>query len=249
MIKFSELKKFFIWTFIGSLIAAALAAVVTVLIGEFTEVTMRVFMTLFMVILHSLVSLAFIWDDSRRNTFEKLAFFVNTVFLLVVLSFVTSLFAIWDLIAGETVARIYQTFLIVGFASLHGDILSKASKKENYMDYVIIANYVFIVLVALMLQPIIYLDNPVKTLGEFYFRLLGATAIIDGTLSVLTIIFYKLYMHKHPELANVYGSVPAQSGQPAKKGLSIWIWILIIYLFFQIFIPFTFGLLTGFGNW
>ena len=60
MIKFAELKRFFIFDFIGALVVAALVAVVTVLIGQFNEVTWRVFFTLFMVILHSLISLLFI---------------------------------------------------------------------------------------------------------------------------------------------------------------------------------------------
>jgi len=238
MISFAEFKKFFIFTLIGSLIAAALVAVVTVLIGEFNEVTGRVFTTLFMAVFHSLISLAFIWDDSRRNTFNKLAFFVNTVFLLIVMSFVTSLFGIWKIAPAETIWHLYQTYFLIGFASLHGDILSKAFYKEKYMDMVICANYMFIVLVVLMFLPIIFINNATVVLGQMYFRFLAAAGIIDGTLSILTVIFFKLYMHKHPEIVN---EVPA-----AKRRTSIWVWILIIYLVFQIIGPLTFALTGAF---
>src|SRR4051812_13458754 len=112
MIDFKEFKKFFIFAFIGGLIVSALTAVVTVLIGHFDEVTARVFWTLFMVIVHSLISLAFIWDDSRRNTFTKLAFFVNTVFVLVILSFFTSVFGVWKIISYETAWHFYQTYFL-----------------------------------------------------------------------------------------------------------------------------------------
>ncbi len=238
MINFAELKKFFIWDFIGALIVAALVAVVTVLIGHYNEITGRVFMTLFMVVLHSLVSLAFIWDDSRRSTFTKLAFFVNTIFLLIVLSFFTTLFGIWKIVSSETIMHLYVTYFYVAFASLHVDILSKAMHREKYMDIIIYANYVFIGIVLLMLQPILYLHNPTKVLGEVYYRFLGVAGIIDGTLSILTIIFYKLYMHKHPEIENVLqDDVPQKYGHAPKKGLSVWVWILIIYLFFQIIGP------------
>ena len=81
-----------------------------------------------------------------------------------------------------------------------------------------------------MFLPIIYVTNSAEVLGEMYFRTLAAAGIVDGTLSILTIIFYKLYMHKHPEI-----KVPVHS-----KGLSIWVWILIIYLFFQIIGPVVF---------
>ena len=234
MISFSEFKKFFIFTFIGSLIVAALVAVITVLIGEFNEITTRVFATLFMVVGHSLISLAFIWDDSRHNTFNKLAFFVNTVFILIILSFITSLFGIWKIVPGETIWDLYQTYFLIGFASLHGDILSKALRKEKYMDIIIYANYLFIFIVVLMFLPIIYITDSTTVLSEMYFRFLAAAGIIDGTLSILTIIFYKLYMHKHPEI-----EIPVH-----KRGLSVWIWILIIYLFFQIIGP-IFLLLGG----
>ena len=233
MINFVEFKKFFLFNLIGSLVISALVAVVTVLIGEFNEVTGRVLLTLLMVIVHSLISLAFIWDDERQNTFERLAFFINVIFILIVVSFLTSIFGIWKIIPGETARHLYQTYFVIGFASLHGDILSKALRKENYMDMIIYANYVFMVIVVIMLQPWIYVENATKVLGEMYFRILGAVGIIDGTLSILTIIFYKLYIHKHPKEQNAYfGGI--QTGKTQKKGLSIWVWILLTYLLLQI---------------
>ena len=244
MINFAELKKFFIWNFIGSLIVAALTAVAIVLIGHSNEITGRVFATLFMVVLHSLVSLAFIWDDSRRNTFAKLAFFVNTLFLLIVVSFITSIFGIWQIVSSQTIWHLYGTYFYIAFAALHADMLSKALGKEKYMDMVIYANYVFIAIVVLMLQPTIYIGNPTKVLGEMYFRFLGAASIIDGTLSILTIIFYKLYMHNHPEVENGGQDNVAVDGHVYRRGLSVWVWILIIFLFFQMVTP-LFWMLGG----
>ena len=61
---------------------------------------------------------------------------------------------------------------------------------------IVYVNYAFIVVVAFLLQPIIFIDNASRVIADVYFRILGATAIIDGTLSVLLIIFYKLYMNK-----------------------------------------------------
>lgn len=245
MVDFAEFKKFFLFNLIGALIISALVAVVTVIIGEFNEVAWRVLFTLLMVVIHSLVSLAFIWDDERQNTFDRLAFFTNILFLLIVLSFITSILGIWKVIPGETVWRIYESYFVVGFASLHSDILSKALNKEGYMDIMIYINYFFIVIVVLMLQPIIYLDNAYQTLGELYYRFLAAAGIIDGTLSILTIIFYKLYMHKHPRDDNVLGG--AQEIKSQRKGLSIWVWILLIYLFLQIVLPLVFY--ARLGGW
>lgn len=222
MINFAEVKKFLVFTLIGSLVAAALAAVVTVLIGEFNDVAGRVFSTLALVVIHSLASLLFIWDDSRRNTFTKLPFFINTIFFLIAASLVGALFGVWDIISEKTLSNFYQTIFIIAFASFHADILSKALRREKYIDAIVYANYAFIAGVVLMLQPIIYIDdNAFEVLGELYYRILAAVGIIDGTLSILTVIFYKLYMHKHPEVIDI----PKE-----RKRLSVWIWILIIFL-------------------
>jgi hypothetical protein len=231
MANLTSIKKYIIYGLIGCLIIAAVVAVVAVLIGEINAVTGRVFATLFLAVLHSLVSLMFIWDDSRRNTFTKLAFFTNTIFVLIILSFFTSMFGVWDVIQSKYIWDLYQTYFVVAFAALHGDILSKAMRKEGYMDIVIYINYLFIVILTTMLLPIIFIDRPTIVLSELYYRFLGASAIIDGTLSILTIIFYKLYMHKHPELNNEL------AGSGKKKGLSIWLWILIIWLVVQIGFP------------
>jgi len=232
---FTELKKFFLFSLIGALIVAALVAVVTVLIGKFNETAWRVMYTLFMVIVHSLISLAFIWDDKRQDTFDRLSFFTNVLFVVIVLSFMTSILNIWDIIPGDLVWNLYQTYFVIGFASLHSNILAKALDKEGYLDKIIYLNYVLIVIVVAMLMPIIYLESAFDRLGELYYRILGASAIIDGTLSILSIIFYKLYMNKHPREQNTLGG--GQGTKAQKKGLSIWVWILLIYLFLQIVIP------------
>jgi hypothetical protein len=110
---------------------------------------------------------------------------------------------------------------------------------------VVYANYGFIIIVALMLQPIIYVANAQIVLGQMYFRFLAAAGIIDGTLSILTIIFYKLYMHKHPEIDDIFQNKTGSNDAPARRGLSIWVWILIIYLAFQILWPLFFLGLRG----
>ncbi len=241
MINFAEFKKFFLFNLIGALIISALVAVVTVLIGKFNEITFRVLLTLFMVVAHSLFSLSFIWDDKRQDTFERLAFFINVMFILIVVSFLTSIFGIWKIIPGETVWHLYQTYFIIGFASLHGDILSKALHKEDYIDIIVYVNYAFMSAVVLMLQPAIYIDHATKVLGEFFFRVLGAIGIIDGTLSILTIIFYKFHMNKHPKLDDpLQSNLQGQTGRKIRKGLSIWVWILLAYLFLQIVFPLIF---------
>ncbi len=114
------------------------------------------------------------------------------------------------------------------------------SLADNYMDMIIYANYFFMAIVVLMLQPWIYVENATEVLGEMYFRILGAAGIIDGTLSILTILFYKLYIRKHQQEQNSF-SGGIQTGQKTqKKGFSIWIWLLLTYLLLQIVLPLIF---------
>src|SRR3989338_8647778 len=128
MVYFKEFKRFFLLNLIGALIISAVVAIITVLIGEFNQTAMRTLFTLLMVIVHSLISLAFIWDDSRQDTFERLTFFTNVLFLIIVLSFITSILGIWKLIPTHTVRNLYNRFP-------HGyrrALLSDSRSRRNY---------------------------------------------------------------------------------------------------------------------
>jgi succinate dehydrogenase hydrophobic anchor subunit len=234
MLDFAKIKKWLLYILIASLVVSSLVAVTTVLIGEFNQTTTKAFFTLFSVIIHSLISLMFIWDDEKRKSLSKLSFFINTLFFIIVISFITTVFGIWEIVESETIAKLYITYFYIAIASLHADVLSKAQNKEKYIDIIIYANYIFITAVVLMLQPMIYIENAQKILGEVYYRIFGAVGIIDGTLSVLTIIFYKLYMHKHPEL---------QDTQHHEKKVSGFMWFLII-IFILWILPMIFGLIS-----
>ena len=249
MINFLKLKRVLLYILIGSLIVSSLVAVVAILIGQFNEITTKIFLTLFTVIIHSLVSLLFIWDDERQKTFNRLSFFINVIFFLIVISFITNVFGIWSIIAGSTFWNLYKMYFIIAFASLHVNILAKASHNEKYTDMVIYANYFFAFVVVAMLQPIIFINDSFQVLGGMYYRILGASSLIDGTLSILTIIFYKLYINKHPNVENVLPvSMQQQVAGEKKRGLSIWVWILIIYLLAQFILPLMFFASSMFYN-
>lgn len=244
---FADFKKFFIYNLIISLIICSLVAVISILIGKFPNTLGRVIFTLFMIVLHSLVALAFIWDNEKQGTFESLRFFINTIFFLIVLSFLVSIFGIWDLFDGTTVGSFYKFFLVIAFASLHGNILYKAGEKETYIDFTIVLNYIFMAIVVIMFGIIIFLADTVSALPDLFFRSLGAAAIIDGTLTILVIIFYRLHLSRYPKqedpLQNSWGYPDQNVPQKEKKGLSIWVWILIIYLAIQILFGALFGIL------
>lgn len=233
--KVGKIKKLFLFIIIGGLITAALVAVITILVGGFNEIANKALLTLLMVIIHALFALAFMWDDEKHDRFKELTFFLNIVFSLTLLSLFTSIFGIWEIISKEIVLNLYQTYFVIIFATLHTNILFGILKKEKYMDIIVYANYVFIAIVALMLQWVIYVNDAMTTLGDMFFRIIAAAAVIDFTLTILAVIFYKLYIHKYPETNK-------NINKKTKKSRSIWQKIIIGYLIFQ-FISILFGIL------
>jgi len=81
-----------------------------------------------------------------------------------------------------------------------------------------------------MLQLQFYIAN----LGPMFYRFLAAASIIDGTLSILVIIFYRLYKYNNP-------SVTQGSAEEWDNPLiMILIMVLLAYLIFQIVVPILF---------
>jgi hypothetical protein len=218
MITLAQLKKFFLYVLVGSLIISAVTGVIIVLIGDFNEISAKVLYTLLMVVVHSIISLSFIWKNSKKNPEDTLGFFHNVLFFLIVLSFITSIFGIWRIIDGDNVWKYYRVYIVLAISSLHANILSKALHKENLMDKIIYANFVFVALVAVLSFPVIFIHDSIIVLGEFYYRLWAAVGIIDATLSILAMIFYKLYLHKNQTAGAVpNGVVSAQTSMPTSS--------------------------------
>jgi hypothetical protein len=244
-----KIKSFFLKVMIGCLIAAAAIAVVTVLAGHFNDVLEKALLTILLVAIHSLISFAFIMNNEKQETFESLNFFTNMTFFIIIMSFLTSILGLWDIFPGGLVGKLYELYFVLLFATLHGEVLAKIRNKQSSINGVIYSNYVFMSIVVLMLLPIIFVGS--SGLDPFYFRLLAASAIIDGTLSLTAAILHKLYIQKHPEVKDPVFSAPqvvfqpgahaatVPAGAPAaavkpKKGLNIFVTILLVLLALQL---------------
>ncbi len=225
---------------IASLIAAATLAVVAVLVGSFGEIFVRALFTLGMVALHSLVSLAFI-DQTQKKTASDLPFFNNTIFVIIVLSFFTSIFGIWQIIDGEHVGKLYLIYLVLIFASLHGEMLAQTLGKDTIINRIVIANYIFMAIVVSLLSLLILASGNIEFSG-FYYRILAAAGIIDATLTILAVILHRMYLSKHPEEnSKIFNIATAldQNGQQVQikqevnnppRHTNPLIWVLVILL-------------------
>lgn len=251
---FSSLKRIFLRIMIFCLIAAGGIAVITVLTGSFNETFAKALSTIMLVALHSLVSFGYINISEKSNQdstdINDLSFFHNTTFIIIILSFITSIFGVWGLIGGSLIAKLYLTYIILLFAVLHGEVLSKTKGNDTLTDTVVNANYIFMVAVVLMLLPCIYASDSV---GDVYFRFVAAAGIIDAVLTLVAIILNKIYLQKHPKQESViFNQIEAQPAvatasqtapQKPRKGLSIIAYLIIGYLVLQIAVSLIFALI------
>lgn len=245
--EFSQIKRIFLQILVGCLVGAALIAVAAVLTGEFNDVLGKALLTILVIGFHALVSFGFIASNEKKKKAENLEIFTNATFVIIILSFITAVFGTWGLLGGELVWKLYMTYFVLLFATLHGEVLAQTLGKERYIDRIVYSNYIFMAVVVVMLIGIIFVSDTAD-FGEAYYRLLAACGIIDATLTLLAIILHKLYLQKHPTVNSaVFGLQPgqpgvaqptqAQSGQPAPapahRGINILVIILVGFLALQ----------------
>lgn len=218
-----KFKRSFFQILIGCIVSATVIAVIAVLIGGFNDTLNKSLGTIAMVALHAILSFSYITEAQKRDKQDgarTIELFSNTVFALIVASFITSVFAIWQLLEGSLTQKLYMSYAVLLFSTMQADVLYRIRGFEKKIDITVTANYFFIVIVATMLFIVIFSDNP-SLLGEFYYRLLAASGIIDAALIITAIIMHKMYLQKHPVAAAAAQTVTAQSENFWKNPLVI----------------------------
>lgn len=211
---------------LGCLVVAAAVAVITILLGEFTDTTGKALGTVFAALIHigivfGLVSMTAPGNKVLQKSSDIV---VNISIGIVVLSFFTSIFGIWDILQGETLGKLYMTYVVALFAVLHTKTLLDVELIYKKVAPYVYVNYVFIVLVACMILGLVYLPDRIDLISGFYGRALAASAIIDVTLSVVVAVMHRLYLQQHPKKQDE----AHRSG--ANSGVRI-ILVLLLFLF------------------
>ena len=214
---------------LGGLIVAAAVAVVTILIGDFNEITSRALGTVAVAMFYILLMLGIVSIATPKSEIEYKSseIVVNISIVLALLSFFTSVFGIWNIIDGELALKLYFTYTVLLVTVLHSKFLFDIQQVYTKMKPYIYANYIFIFVVAAMLLVFVYVPERVDLLSGFYGRLLAASALIDATLSVIIGVMHRLYVQQHPELSS------AQSARSSNIGQSF---LRFIALFFLVFL-------------
>lgn len=245
MLDFNNLKQVFLQVLIGCLVSAAAIAVLAVLIGEFNEILAKALFTILVVAGHSLATFGFVFNRQQNDSSSDLSFFTNSLFVIIIFSFITSLFGLWELIPGELVGKLYLMYFVFLFATLHGEVLAKTLHNDRKIDSIVYWNYGFMLLVVGLLLPVIFFADTAD-FGEVYYRVLAAAGIIDATLTLVAIIMHKLYLQKHPKIESpVFGAV--QQSQQKKSGWHILVWLLVGYIALQFIASLAIGILSAFN--
>jgi hypothetical protein len=202
---------------VGSLIGAALVAVVSVLVGEFGELSWRLLGTVGLFVLFSLMS----WYDAevsaKRATWFGFASAGVSVYL-----FAAGMLKIWFPAAssGPIVDFLAWAWLVlvarIALLHVHLLILQQTKFTTPVMSMVTKATFGLVVILAAMLSLPALL--PHLDYAELYWRILFAVAILDVLGTVLIPLVYVLFHRParpaqpyHPVATPVY---PTQQGFP-----------------------------------
>lgn len=192
-----DFNKYVLYTLVGGLIISALISVVAVLIGEFNSTLTKALGTTGSMVAHAIVALLLVSISSKG---QGNGLVLNTLLSITVASFITSLFGIWDILEGRILGDLYllylYTFGAVVWIQLHLKIQEYVPDKlVRFATYAAIG---LTVLFYILLIPTIFTHYPDK-LPEFHYRGMAATIILLATASILTIVFHRIYIFKHPE--------------------------------------------------
>jgi hypothetical protein len=221
----SQIKKYFLYIMIGGLIVSAAISIMAVLFGEFNDFVQKSLFITLSIVAHSLVALAFVSINVEHRTIAD-EIIVNTLFGIIIASSATSFMALWEVITGPIIGDLYLMYLYALIAAVLCRALLQANRVDNTTRILVTASIVITIFLFLLLLPSVFV-NTTYTLPDIYYRGIAATAILLGTTSVLTAIFHRLYVNKHPEF-HANETVKTHSSSVVK------IIVLIIILLFVV---------------
>ncbi len=221
--KSNSLNKYFLYTIVAGVVVCALVSVFAVLFDGFSAAVWKALGTTFSMVIHTLIMLWLVSEYSNKNTNQMI---LNTLLLIVVASFITSILSTWDVMTGSIVWKLYNFYIITFLAVLWVQLMLKAG--SNLLDKVTrSASQVSIGLTVigwLLYMPYIFLEDlPPEALG----RALAASVILLATSSVLTAVFHRVYTAKHP-LSKEEKTVSHGSGVLKNFGIAVIVLFVII---------------------
>lgn len=199
-----EFRGLLIKLLLGSLVMAAGVAVIAILIGSMTDVVWRSISTILVAIFHILIVFGIVsmpvteQNEAARRSSNLL---MNATVTLVVLSFFTAIFHIWEVFTSDISIKLYMTYVVVFAGLVHAKVLMDAEAIYTKLRPYVYANYAFVALVTILILGVIYAgESAFDLLDSFYGRLLAASAVVDVTISMVIAVLQKLHAQKNPQL-------------------------------------------------
>ena len=177
-----DMKKFFLIVLIASLLVGAFTSILIFLFGNFTEVEVRILLTMTSISAASLVGI--IYSKVKNDYVRVLGLTIIGVLFIIAVG------AIWELFDGELFLRSLGTALVL-MALIGQAPWILRPQKEKAVRGIAVATFICASIVALM---IIQLILEFVDFNEFFYRLLGVFGVLY-LLGLILIPIMKKLLH------------------------------------------------------
>jgi hypothetical protein len=255
---FVKIKRWFYSILIGGVVASALIAVFTIMLGEWTELSTKALFLVMSFCIHSLIIVSLLGVEAKRKG-SKFAIPAITLLVAVALFLsITIIFEFWG--ADNTIAtRIYgwlfASVIMIAVAAVSLDATEsydlQAEKVASACGAIALMINVILTFISMVLldgaQSNTYSYASRSTMPVID-RLIICGFIIAAVSFVLQMIFRKKYLAEHPELKAAMDSAKQGDGQ-GKKSMSaaakVVLALVLIFVVAPIVLPILFFLLLG----
>lgn len=216
-------RKYFLYVLIGGVVIAAIVSIAAILIGEINDYIARALLTTLSMVIHAMIALAFMSTTEKHRTTGR-EIVVNTLFAITVASFFTTTLGIWKVIGTDVTGDFYQLYFYAIVASLIIWAMLGVQVLDTVTNRLMRISVGLVCAMWVYLIPSVFDDGYPRLWPEIYYRGIAAVGILLGTMLVLTAIFHKLYLTKHPEVSAILAD---KAG--TKKHMPVWM-VVVLFL-------------------
>lgn len=186
-----HLKKIFLITLIISMTISALIGIVIFLLGNFGNTEEKLILTTLAIGGYSMAGLgcSFLYEKRSYNPLSLIGMIASAIGLLL------TILVIWEAVDFDDTWKAVIILAVLSFGIAHMCLLLLIKPVKSLVSFALSATLIFIGIVSFML--IILILNDFSGLDSFYFRLLGAFAILDALGTITTPILNKVYLTHH----------------------------------------------------
>ena len=228
---FKELKRYFIYIILGSLLLSSITVSMFIVFGEFSSLMVKTIATIISLIFHCFISYIIAIYDEKNDYSKNTKIFFDVLLMSVVLSLFNFILLIWEITNFDLFNRIYVILFIINFAVLHISILNQSINKTKLLNSLVFLNYFFIFIVVSMLSATVVIINPTDVLAPIFFRVLTALSILDATNTITIFVLSHLYDSKN------ISKIDTNKKEHSKKTATGIVLIIfsLIFVLFQLF--------------